>query len=244
MSDLDVSDLLTVQQAIRILDSVPVVPRPIRVPLAQAEGLRLARSLSADRDYPPFDKSQMDGYAVRRADVATLPADLRKVGEVAAGQQPDRPVGPGEAIAIMTGLLEVDENFYIARRYRAMAYLLSGDPERAVSDLHLLPQERSEDPSFRLPMLGRAYADMGESARAEKVFNTLALMARTDYVVSWNLAVVAAGLRRYEDAMTYLEAAYAHRESTLPFLRSLHWFAAIAGTLRFQSLLTKIGPTS
>ncbi|HEY2589439.1 MAG TPA: gephyrin-like molybdotransferase Glp [Tepidisphaeraceae bacterium] len=103
MSDLDVSGLLTVQQAIRVLDTVPVTPRTIRVPLAQAEGLWLARSLTADRDYPPFDKSQMDGYAVRRADVANLPAELLKVGEVAAGRTPDRSVEPGEAIAIMTG---------------------------------------------------------------------------------------------------------------------------------------------
>jgi tetratricopeptide (TPR) repeat protein len=153
-----------------------------------------------------------------------------------SGEYPD-------AIAIMSSLLEVDETFYIARRYRAMAYLLSGDPQRAVSDLQMLPQERSEDPSFRLPMLGRAYADMGESARAEKVLKTLASMARTDYVVSWNLAVVAAGLGRYDEALAYLEIAYAQRESTLPFLRSLPWFAAIASTLRFQSLLAKIGPT-
>jgi molybdopterin molybdotransferase len=69
----------------------------------QAEGLHLARPLTADRDYPPFDKSQMDGYAVRAADVLCAPADLRMVGEIAAGQWPQRTVNPGEAIAIMTG---------------------------------------------------------------------------------------------------------------------------------------------
>jgi molybdopterin molybdotransferase len=45
----------------------------------------------------------MDGYAVRAADVATAPAALRFAGEVAAGAQAARPLGPGEAIAIMTG---------------------------------------------------------------------------------------------------------------------------------------------
>jgi len=83
--------------------TITVRPRTLRVPLAEADGFRLAAPLFADRDYPPFDKSQMDGYAVLRADVSTVPAELRVVGEIAAGQAPMRLVGPGEAIAIMTG---------------------------------------------------------------------------------------------------------------------------------------------
>jgi molybdopterin molybdotransferase len=103
MSEPDVSDLLTVQEAIAVLDGVAVSPRVVRVPLAGARGLYLAEDLAADRDYPPFDKSLMDGYAVRAADVAMTPATLRVVGEVAAGQRAERPLNAGEAMAIMTG---------------------------------------------------------------------------------------------------------------------------------------------
>lgn len=103
MSDPDVSDLIGVQQAIRILDSVAVNPRTIRMPLAECDGLRVARPVATDRDYPPVDKSQMDGYAVRCADIAAVPCELRVIGEVAAGQVPQRAVGAGETIAIMTG---------------------------------------------------------------------------------------------------------------------------------------------
>jgi tetratricopeptide (TPR) repeat protein len=142
----------------------------------------------------------------------------------------------------MTSLLETDDTFYIARRYRAQAHLLAGDPEKAMADLLLLPQERSEDLSFRLPMLARAHADMGETQRSEQVFETLLTMARTDYVVSWNLAIVAAGLGRLEETMAYLEDAYEQHESTLPFLKSLPWFAAVAATQRFRTLLMKTGP--
>jgi len=99
----DVSDLLTVQQAIAVLDGVEVAPRRVRVALAHAQGLYLAEDLVADRDYPPFDKSLMDGYAVRAADVAGGAVELRVVGEVAAGQAAGRGLGAGEAIAIMTG---------------------------------------------------------------------------------------------------------------------------------------------
>lgn len=146
------------------------------------------------------------------------------------------------AIEIMSSLLETDRGFYIARRYRAQAYLLHGQPEKAISDLELLPQERSEDPSFRLPMLGRAYAELGDKARAERIFTRLRSMAQTDYVVSWNLAIVAVGLGRLQEAIEYLERAYEDREATLPFLKSLCWFGPLAGSERFRELLRKVGP--
>jgi tetratricopeptide (TPR) repeat protein len=142
----------------------------------------------------------------------------------------------------MSNLLDADPGFYIARRYRAQAYLLNGEPDKALADLQLLPEERSEDPSFRLPMLGRAYAELGDAVRAEKILETLRWLAQTDYVASWNLAIVASGLRHDDEAMSHLEAAYEQREPTLPFLKSLPWFEPISLTRRFKALLLRIGP--
>jgi molybdopterin molybdotransferase len=86
----------------RILASVPGLPA-VDAPLLDALGLVLAEDITADRDVPPFRNSAMDGYAVRGDDVAAAPVELRLVGEVAAGAFPDRAVGPGEAMRIMTG---------------------------------------------------------------------------------------------------------------------------------------------
>jgi DNA-binding winged helix-turn-helix (wHTH) protein/Flp pilus assembly protein TadD len=146
------------------------------------------------------------------------------------------------AIDMMSNLLEADSAFYIARRYRAQAYLLSGEPDKALADLQLLPEERSEDPSFRLPMLGRAYAELGDCIRAQKILETLQWLAQTDYVAFWNLAIVASALGRLDDALSYLETAYEQREATLPFLKSLPWFESIAAAPRFKSLLSRVGP--
>lgn len=98
-----VQQAIGVQQAIRLLDHVPVSPRIVRVGIARAAGLRLARDVIADRNYPPFRKSLMDGYAVRRSDVAQTPTNLHVIGEIAAGHAPAQPLQPGEAMAIMTG---------------------------------------------------------------------------------------------------------------------------------------------
>ncbi len=74
-----------------------------QVPLDDAEGRVLAENLAARRTQPPQDVSAMDGYAVRAADVASAPAHLRVIGEVAAGRPFAGAVGPGEAARIFTG---------------------------------------------------------------------------------------------------------------------------------------------
>jgi molybdopterin molybdotransferase len=74
------------------------------VDLSSAAGRVLAEAISADRDFPPFHRATRDGYAVRAGDVANVPAHLKIVGEIKAGDLPDRfKVNPGEAVSIMTG---------------------------------------------------------------------------------------------------------------------------------------------
>ncbi len=86
-------------------------PEPVgieRVDLAGALGRVLARSVAAPIDVPPFDRSVVDGFAVRAADVAaatdTVPVRLRPTGDVVAcGVAPTRPVERGTATTIATG---------------------------------------------------------------------------------------------------------------------------------------------
>ena len=95
--------LLPVGQALaHVLHGVVTLPAE-RVALAEAEGRVLAEDLAALRTQPPDDVSAMDGYAVRAEDVASAPARLRLIGEVAAGRPFDRAVRPGEAVRIFTG---------------------------------------------------------------------------------------------------------------------------------------------
>src|SRR6266478_67180 len=72
------------------------------VPLPEALGRVLAHDIVSDRDYPPFDRSIRDGYAVRAAD--THPgAQLRFTGELKAGDTPSISVSADSCIQIMTG---------------------------------------------------------------------------------------------------------------------------------------------
>lgn len=95
--------LLSVDEARgRILDGVEPVTAET-VDLFAAPGRVLASSVASLRTQPPFDVSAMDGYAVRGADVAQLPATLTVVGEAAAGNGYDGAVAAGEAVRIFTG---------------------------------------------------------------------------------------------------------------------------------------------
>ena len=101
------SGLRTVEeQRARVLDRV-VPLEAVVLPLSAAHGRTLAEPLRAAVDIPVFDNSAMDGFAVRRADVATAspssPVRLRVVADLPAGAQLDPALGPGEAARIMTG---------------------------------------------------------------------------------------------------------------------------------------------
>lgn len=146
------------------------------------------------------------------------------------------------AIDSLSSLIESGADFSIARRHRAQAYILNGQPAEALADLLLLPQDRAEDLALRLPLLGRAYAECGDTERAETIYKTLLEMARTEFVVGFNLATVAVGIGRLEEALDHLERALEKREPALIMLRSLAWFGPIAQRARFKALLNAVGP--
>lgn len=74
-----------------------------RASLAEACGRVLARPVLSDDDYPAFDRSMMDGFAVRSADCASSGTRLRIRGLIIAGQSGEKPLGPGETLQINTG---------------------------------------------------------------------------------------------------------------------------------------------
>lgn len=73
------------------------------VALDSAVNRVLAENVCADMDLPPFDRSQMDGYALRAKDTANAPVTLKIVGESAAGSGWHGKLKSGEAVRIMTG---------------------------------------------------------------------------------------------------------------------------------------------
>jgi molybdopterin molybdotransferase len=97
------SDLLSVDAARTRIRSAFKVLAPETVALDAAVGRVLAEDLVARRTQPPTAVSAMDGYAVRAADAASVPATLEVIGEAPAGGAFDGTLGPGQAVRIFTG---------------------------------------------------------------------------------------------------------------------------------------------
>jgi molybdopterin molybdotransferase len=75
----------------------------VGLPIGEALGRVLAEEVASDVDSPPHDKSIVDGYALRSADVAAGKTRLRISEEVVAGDVPRHAVTAGSATRIMTG---------------------------------------------------------------------------------------------------------------------------------------------
>jgi len=73
------------------------------VALAAAHGRTLAVDVHARLTQPPLPVSAMDGYAVRAADIAKVPASLTMIGTAPAGHMFAGTVGPGQCVRIFTG---------------------------------------------------------------------------------------------------------------------------------------------
>ncbi len=85
-----------------------VLERCARLPVAElalldAAGCVTTDAVTSTESIPPFDNTAMDGFAVRAADTADAPVELRIVGTLPAGTATDRPVEAGQAVRIMTG---------------------------------------------------------------------------------------------------------------------------------------------
>lgn len=95
--------MISIAQALKIISRETAPLGSERIDLADAVGRVLAENIFADSDMPPFDRSQMDGYAVRAADTKNAPVELKIVGESAAGRGWKAKLRKGEAVRIMTG---------------------------------------------------------------------------------------------------------------------------------------------
>lgn len=95
------------ESALGILRSLVAPLAEESISLPQALGRTLARDVISTQEVPAFDKSAMDGFALRAAETfgatPSDPVSFRVTGEVLPGDVGDLRIGPGEAARIMTG---------------------------------------------------------------------------------------------------------------------------------------------
>ena len=95
--------LLPVDQALAAILALLPQTMVVTKPLDKALGFTLAEDLVAVLTLPPQAVSAMDGYAVRAADVTSLPCKLTRIAESAAGHPWTGKIGSGQAVRVFTG---------------------------------------------------------------------------------------------------------------------------------------------
>jgi len=101
-------NIVPVADAVATVIRISPEPAAETVPVQSAAGRILAAAVTADRDIPGFDRSVVDGYAVRAADTAgagdAIPALLTCTGRITMGRQDaGAALGPGTCAYIPTG---------------------------------------------------------------------------------------------------------------------------------------------
>ena len=98
---------ITVEEAQERLRQIKIDVRTEWMKAVDSLGRICAQDVYSIMDQPPFPRSPLDGYAVRSMDVQGAsrenPVKLNVVERVCAGMYPQKKVGPGEAVRIMTG---------------------------------------------------------------------------------------------------------------------------------------------
>lgn len=119
-----------------------VAPRPVRVAIAEAQGLMCAEEVVTERPLPGFDQAAIDGYAVRSVDVLGVdPGDDGEEGESA-----------GEVSLPVTGLIEAGANTPSRLQPRQAARVQTGAPMPTLADA-VLPLRWTDGGDSRVRVL-------------------------------------------------------------------------------------------
>ncbi len=95
--------MISISEALKITERETFALKPETIDLEDSIGRVLAETVRADVDLPPFNRSQMDGFAVKSKDTKSASARLKIIGESVAGKGFDGRMKAGEAVRIMTG---------------------------------------------------------------------------------------------------------------------------------------------
>jgi molybdopterin molybdotransferase len=185
------------------------------VDLLEGAGQILAEPMLADRNFPPFPRAMRDGYAVRAADLAGVPATLDVIGEIKAGARAeDIPtLQPGQAAAIMTGapappgsdaVVMVEHTARDAGRVQVMKPVAAGDNIAAIAS-EAKRGERLLSPGARLDYAAIAVAaSVGRSRLLVYRKPKVAILATGDEIVDIDVPPAATQIR---NSNTYSLAA-------------------------------------
>jgi Tfp pilus assembly protein PilF len=143
------------------------------------------------------------------------------------------------AIQQLHNTLEMDPSYELPHLILGMSYAKKGDFGLAIPELRKAV-ELSHGTPLMISALANAYARSGNKADAERLLAGLSLESKRHYVSPYYFAVVCVGLGRSEEAIDWLEKAYADRSNGLVFLKVEPELDTLRSNPRFVDLQRKL----
>jgi TolB-like protein/Flp pilus assembly protein TadD len=149
------------------------------------------------------------------------------------GRQYDR------ALAEAKQVFDLDPNFIVGRWALSQAYIVKGMSAEAIT---LNEEALKKDPTNQvfLRFAGLAYAKAGRRREAEEIIDRFREIAKTQYVMSYHLALIYAGLGDPDKAFAELEKSFEARDYLLPRIKVEPFLDPVRGDPRFKVLLKRL----
>jgi eukaryotic-like serine/threonine-protein kinase len=150
---------------------------------------------------------------------------------------------PDQAIESCRQDLEVRPDYAQLRMHLGNAYLEKRMPEKAVAEFERALSASRNNALYRSSLV-RGLAQAGRIAEGEELLNEMKADAKQEYISPLEIAAASAGLGHNDEAMAWLDRAYAERSPTLYILNVEPRWDPLRSNPRFQVLLRRIGLAS
>jgi tetratricopeptide (TPR) repeat protein len=144
-----------------------------------------------------------------------------------------------QAIVELRKAIDLDPNYWWAHSYLGRAYAQQGQFPQAIAELQEAVRSASGITEPRA-FLGRAYAVSGKRVEARKVLDELNEVSKQTFVSPYNIALIFAGLGEKDQALAWLERAFAERSTWMPYLKVDPGLDSLRSEARFRDLLRRM----
>lgn len=146
-----------------------------------------------------------------------------------------------EALLRLQQTLEIDANYFLAHLYSSSAYIEKGMYSEGISEARRALQISGGRSSYSKGFLGYALAKSGKGVEARSLLDGLMKLSSERYVSAYHIAIIYNGLGQHDEALAWLERAYAQRSPAMVFLKVEPKWNNLRPHPRFQDLLRRVG---
>src|SRR6202046_5696076 len=145
-----------------------------------------------------------------------------------------------DAVQLNRRTLEMDPSFVPAHFSLGAVYENQGAWQQAIDEYKKVIELRPADPTA-LAAIAYIDARSGQKDEARKILSQLTETSKKQYIASFEIATIYAGLDDVDNAMLWLEKSFRQHESQMPFIQSDVRFNSLHADTRYENLIHRLG---